>query len=314
MVDRSHKKDSLFVTPVGICINYYTQKNNFIYVTVNGERIKLYDNNSLTVIDAIMQSGYPNELLFPRRGMAVNYTLNSVARMVRGEAGEPARILKNGKEANMSMQIEKNDYIDIVESTVGEAGKLAIGSLPEYKSQIEFSINGKQVKCPKFAYVNGTLQPPSYIIKENDSVVMENYYTVSQLFEFLDIPLDGVIIKVNNEDAGPDTKVYENFNVRYDEIEEEPVIVDEEGTPEEIPAAVRDKEPADNTSIQITVNNTPVTLKNKTRYTLVDVLDFYPFDLSKMGGTELYTAINGVKSGFTDQVRANDSIDIYWIG
>ena len=169
------------------------------------------------------------------------------------------------------------------------------------------------MKCPKFAYVNGILQPSSYVIKDNDSVVMENYYTVSQLFEFLDIPLDGVCIKVNNEDAGPDTKVYENFNVRYDEIEDEPVIHDE-GSPKEEPKTARKEEPAEGASIQITVNNTPVMLKNKTHYTLVDVLDFYPFDLSKMGGTELYTAINGVKSGFTDPVHANDSIEIYWIG
>ena len=32
------KKDSLYVTPVGICTNYYTQKNNFVFVTVNKER------------------------------------------------------------------------------------------------------------------------------------------------------------------------------------------------------------------------------------------------------------------------------------
>ena len=62
------EKDSLYVTPVGICTNYYTQKNKFIFVNVNNERIKLYDNNKLTVFDAIMQIGYPNEKLFPRRG------------------------------------------------------------------------------------------------------------------------------------------------------------------------------------------------------------------------------------------------------
>ena len=38
------KKDPLYVTPVGICINYYNQRNNFIAVTVNGNKIKLYDN------------------------------------------------------------------------------------------------------------------------------------------------------------------------------------------------------------------------------------------------------------------------------
>ena len=73
------KKDSLFVTPVGICMNYYTQKNNFIFVQVNGERVKLYDNNRLTVIDALLQAGYPNELLFPRRGKERNFTVNGKA-------------------------------------------------------------------------------------------------------------------------------------------------------------------------------------------------------------------------------------------
>ena len=42
------KKDPLLVTPIGICLNYYDQKNNFIMVHFNGERIKLYDNNKLT--------------------------------------------------------------------------------------------------------------------------------------------------------------------------------------------------------------------------------------------------------------------------
>lgn len=312
----NYKKDSLFVTPIGICINYYNQKNNFIYVTVNGERIKLYDNNHLTVIDAIMQSGYPNENLFPRRGQAVNYTLNGTARMVRGETGEPARILKNGKEANLNMPVEKNDYIDIEESTVGAAGRMAIGNLPEYKAQIEFNINGRQVECPKFAYVNGQLEPPSYIIKENDAVVMENFYTLKQLFEFLDIPLDSVSVKVNNEAADGDAKVYENFNIKYEEIvtktPNQPIIETVEPDVKEAPVEAPRRE--DDNSIKITVNNTPVVLKNKNSYKLVDVLDFYPFDLSKMGGTELYTAINGIKSGFTDPVHAGDGIDIYWIG
>lgn len=82
---------------MGICINYYNQRNNFIAVTVNGNKIKLYDNSKLTVIDAVMQAGYPNEKLFPRRGPAVEYTLNGVHRMIRGESGNPAVILKTVK-------------------------------------------------------------------------------------------------------------------------------------------------------------------------------------------------------------------------
>ena len=81
------KKDPLLVTPIGICLNYYEQKNNFIMVRFNGERLKLYDNNRLTIVDAAMQAGFPNDQLFPKRGMPINFTVNGGARIARGEAG-----------------------------------------------------------------------------------------------------------------------------------------------------------------------------------------------------------------------------------
>lgn len=52
------KKDPLLVTPIGICLNYYDQRNNFIMVRFNGERIKLYDNNRLTIVDAALQADF----------------------------------------------------------------------------------------------------------------------------------------------------------------------------------------------------------------------------------------------------------------
>ena len=48
------KKDPLLVTPIGICLNYYEQRNNFIMIRFNGERMKLYDNNRLTIVDAAL--------------------------------------------------------------------------------------------------------------------------------------------------------------------------------------------------------------------------------------------------------------------
>ena len=53
--DESVKKDSLLVTPIGICLSYYEQSNNFIFVTFNGKRHKLYDNSRLAVVDVAMQ-------------------------------------------------------------------------------------------------------------------------------------------------------------------------------------------------------------------------------------------------------------------
>lgn len=311
------KKDPLFVTPVGICINYYHQKNNFIYVTVNGERIKLYDNSRLTVVDAVMQSGYPNEKLFPRRGEAIKYTLNGSPRMIRGEAGEAAVITRNGKECSMNTAVEKNDYIDITESTAGVRGSLTIGELPEYKSTIAFSINGKNITCPKFAYVNGKLEGEGYRICPGDSVIMENYYTVSQLFKFLDIGLDTVYVSVNNGDADENTKVYENFTVQYAERDSFAFDVEEDDVRDkktDRKKPVKKTEPVPNKEITVTVNGTLVTLNSKAEYKFVDILDVYPFDVSKMGGRELVTKLDGEKAGFSDKIHSGAVLELFWEG
>ena len=39
-LDSSIEKDSLLVTPIGICLNFYEQNNNFVFVSFNGEKIK----------------------------------------------------------------------------------------------------------------------------------------------------------------------------------------------------------------------------------------------------------------------------------
>ena len=198
MVD-NFKKDSLYVTPVGICTNYYTQKNNFIFVNVNNERVKLYDNDKLTIVDAVMQVGFPNEKLFPRRGKELNFTVNGKMRLVRGQAGEGAVVQLNGRQTNLNARIEQNDIITVQESGVGEPAHMTIEQLEEFQATIEFIVNGKRVPCPKFAYVNGELKSGFYDIQDGDQIQMENFYTVAQLFEFMDYDITGYDVYVNNE-------------------------------------------------------------------------------------------------------------------
>ena len=211
------KKDPLLVTPIGICLNYYDQRNNFIMVRFNGERIKLYDNNRLTIVDAALQAGFPNDELFPKRGTPINFTVNGVARLVRGEAGDGAVVTMNGKPASINTPLEPNSEIVIEPSTAGEAAVYKISQLDEYNhSVITFIINGRRVSCPRFVQVNGELEPEDYSIRENDVIETRNYYTVRQIAQFMDLVIDtDQIIFVNNEEAGLDTLVYENFSVEW---------------------------------------------------------------------------------------------------
>ncbi len=211
------KKDPLLVTPIGICLNYYEQRNNFIMVRFNGERIKLYDNNRLKIVDAALQAGFSNDELFPKRGTPINFTVNGVARLVRGEAGEGAVVTMNGKPASINTPLEPNSEIVIEPSTAGEAAEYKISQLDEYNhSVITFIINGRKVSCPRFVQVNGRLEPEDYSIRENDVIETRNYYTVRQIAQFMDLVIDtDQMIFVNNEEADLDTLVYENFSVEW---------------------------------------------------------------------------------------------------
>lgn len=366
------KKDSLYVTPVGICTNYYSQKNNFVFVTVNDQRLKMYDNNHLTVVDAVMQIGFPNEKLFPRRGKALEFTVNGKTRLVRGKAGEGALVLLNGRQTNLNAPITRNDVIQVKESEIGEPGKMTIAELEEFHTAIDFIVNDKKITCPKFAYVNGELKSQYYEVHSGDSVVMENFYTVEQLFAFLDYDVTGKDVYVNHQLAQMDTKVYENFTVMTAAIEERENIHNaeeamkaakklEKDTFENLPeddglydrmkedrkelerqkkemerqrelaasgtgtmlsadsAAGEDGEteempvPKVIHDIQITVNNTPVTLSGKVEYVLVDLFQFYEFDLSKpQKNGNIVIKHNGGKGEHMAPITTGDVIEIYW--
>lgn len=374
------KVDSLLVTPVGICLNYYEQRNNFIFVTVNGERVKLYDNSRLTVVDAALQVGFPNEDLFPKRGKTLNYSVNGEKRMRRGEAGEAAVVRLNGKECGLNDAISQNDKIEITESTRGADASLTVGEIPEYHSTMQLMFNRKNICCPRFVRVRGDMVSKFYDIQEEDEIEISDYYTLEQVLEFMDIVYRGKVY-VNNALAEMDTKVYDNFSIACEIKKEEPnyrelmeeygegqvpdaVISGEaqeadrlaggeysytegeqseddvddarlseeagkqeseammlEETVQEDFEAMETKDTSqqetfeeDNQEQDITiqVNGEPVILKHKPKYILVDVLDFYPFDLSVARGDRLETLINGVSSDFTQPIQAGDEISIYW--
>lgn len=206
--------DSMFVTPVGICLNFYDLKNNFIFVNFNGKRIKLYDNGHLTVADAAMQAEFANEGLFPRRGAELQFTVNGKPHMVRGQVGEAASIKLNNQEVSLNEPIQAGDKIKVTESTPGADAYAEIKSLPEFGGTISVVVNDKKITLPEFAEVNGQLQSEYYSIQNGDEIKMLNYYTVKQIAEFMDVMINtDYNIYVNNKVANLETLVYENFNV-----------------------------------------------------------------------------------------------------
>ena len=209
------RRDSMMVTPVGICLSYYEQNNNFIYVDFNGRHIKLYDNGRLSVADAAVQSEFSNEDLFPKRGMPLTFVVNGKSRIVRGDLGETAVIRLNGKNADMYTQVHNGDRVQVTPSTAGDPAVMEIGRRPELSEQLHVYVNGTRIDVPKTATVNGRLENEYYLIREGDNIHVQNCCSVREIAEFMDVPLVGRLL-VNDAPAKPETKVYENFTISWD--------------------------------------------------------------------------------------------------
>ncbi|MEG2231772.1 MAG: cell division protein FtsA, partial [Lachnospiraceae bacterium] len=328
-LDDTIEKDSLLVTPIGICLNFYEQSNNFIYVTFNGERIKLYDNNKLAIVDAAMQANFPKEALFPRRGKALTFTVNGKAKIVRGQMGEAAEILLNGSKTDIYREIHVNDIIEEKESTIGAPAEQEIQKLSEYSATIHIMVNNNAIELPKFVCVNQELKSGYYAIQEEDSIELLNYYTVQQIADFMDVMIDRQMnIYVNNRLADADEKVYDNFTVVWkipspipspmeqrcvnmpeEDIQEMPLEEAEVTKEPAQPAVTVATEPRD---ISVFVNQRPVLLSGKPAYVYVDIFDYIDFDLSTVQGKGLVTTHNGAVAEYLSPLNQGDLLEVYW--
>ncbi|MCR5254300.1 MAG: rod shape-determining protein [Acetatifactor sp.] len=346
------EKSSLMVTPIGICLSYYEQNNNFVIVDFNGERAKLYDNGHLTVTDAAMQLQFPNEDLFPKRGKALTFTVNGKSHMMRGSLGEAAIIKVNDEPADMYTQVHGGDIISVIPSTTGEDAKIEIGRIKEFTEQISIVVNGKKIVLPKTANVSGKLVNEYTSVLEGDNIEIHNYYTVKEVAEFLDLDITGDIF-VNETKANLNTKVYEGFTLSFEndavsvyakenennaedkEPDKDPVktgaSVKNEGSVsgqgsneihEEKPAEKNDESAEEsNTSstdqvlnipLSVTVNGKLYRLSGKPSYVFVDVFDYINFDLKNSQGRSIVTQLNGRSAEYMEKLKDGDVINIYW--
>lgn len=237
-LEKNAKKDSLLVTPIGICLNFYEQSNNFIFVNFNDQRIKLYDNSHLAIVDAAISAEFPNEDLFPKRGESLEFVLNGQPMTIRGKRGESATVWLNGEETDIHAAIRSNDIIRVIPSTAGEKADMVVSKLPGYQGNLTVRFEDKDIVLPKLACVNGMLQSAYYEIQNGDQVELLDYYTVKQIMEFMDVPADTIeTVYVNHEEADWDTKVYHNFTVA---IKAGEAGMEETGPEEETDAPVED--------------------------------------------------------------------------
>ena len=209
---------------------------------LNGERIKLYDNDKLTILDAALQAGFTNEQLFPGKGKELRFTVNGKRRIVGGEPIAAAAVLVNGEERSLNDPLLPNSEIALTIASMEQTFVCHVADLEEYdENGLTFQVNGEKISCPKYVEADGDIVPPGYEIQENDKIKIHSYYTVAQLLVYLEIEPETVMdIQVNGKQAELDTPLYGNFFVEWHRREQPAFPEGEEKIQEEEAASRED--------------------------------------------------------------------------
>jgi Actin-like ATPase involved in cell division len=166
------------ITPYGIAITAQLYKGrDFLFVTVNSKKIKLFNSKKLTVADALILLGFDPGQLIGRSGKSLTYSLNGEKRLIRGEFGKAAEITVNDKPSNLETLIRFGDEINVIPA---ENGKDAASTLSDI-------INEDEADYIDDILVNGKSENENYQIKNSD------------IIEFIYMKLEDIVNPVMEE-------------------------------------------------------------------------------------------------------------------
>lgn len=318
------------ITPIGIAVTAQMNSGkDFLTVTVNGKKVKLFNTKKLTVADALILFGFDAENLIGRSGKSISFTINGEPRSVRGEHGNASEIYVNGKISSLDTPIAFGDDITVIPAQDGRDAVIRAYELVSSYNTGIVRLNGNPVDISTQILINGKTVEKETLIKDKDQVRISGIKTLRDILEAggynnasaceilvngsqnfsLDYVLkDGDVIICSDWN---DTKAKRSNLERASlgELSPQGELSLQESPQEEPSPSPTSTMPSE---VQLTVNGETVILDgNRAQYIFVDIFNYINFDLSKPQGT-IALKLNGQPAAFTDTIKHGDVIEIYW--
>ncbi|MDM8534896.1 cell division FtsA domain-containing protein, partial [Clostridiaceae bacterium HSG29] len=203
-----------YITPIGIGFNGLMEKEkDFLQVSVNGKKIRIFNSKRLSVSHALILVGYSARKLLAQRGKKITFKVDGVKKYIYGEYGESAKIYINGAIASLDSKIKNMDSIYIEEATVSEGKKVKILDYLDLSEYVK--LNGIHYEMINDFKVNGKIVSTDYIIKENDKVILNKIRTLSDLCDIANVDIDEYYFNINNEEIDRDYLLKVNDDIQY---------------------------------------------------------------------------------------------------
>ncbi|MDE6592735.1 MAG: pilus assembly protein PilM [Oscillospiraceae bacterium] len=182
-----------YVTPIGIGITATLQTGyDFSTVTLNGNKVRLFDSKAVTVADLLMNAGYKTTQIIGKSGRGLTFTLNGEKQSVRGETSTPASIDVDGKSVPLEYTVKKGDVIQFTPATVGQNASVCISDIVGEIAVHKVSVDGVEYTFGTTARVGGEVVSGSYSIQNYDNIVIDTVETLEELIFTLPFPCENL--------------------------------------------------------------------------------------------------------------------------
>lgn len=268
-------KGSDAITPIGIAImSLENNYKDFIEVTLNDEKIKLFNIEKSTITDALLKAKFNPRDLVAKRGQSLKYFLNGEQKELLGGIGEPAKVYINDELSSLERRVKNNDNIIVKIATSGKSANATLRDLLE--------INFEKIEV----------------------------FREEQLLKSEDIISDGDRLETRDKKQIEQQKVEEQVKKQQEQEKQEKD--QQEKIKKEVNERLEIKVENKNKYISLIINGQKQTIEyEKEQFQFVDIFDHIDFDLTKPKG-DLILKVNEKDAEYMGQLKDGDTIEVRW--
>jgi len=332
-------------TPLGIAVTAALNLGeDGFYVFVNGQKTRLFKRELVTVMDALLTSGFRQDQIIGRSGSSLTFTLNRQKKTIRGEMSEPAEILLNDRPAAISTLISFGDRITFTPAKTGKDAAYTVRDAIKDLGESYVLFGGRKIPIRLSARLNGKPARKKDLISANDELLIFADSSIAEICSSLGMDPSECRFIINGAEKDGKTKV------RHGDIVDFPPIGHEEPRQVELPLSDDLKKSADDqkhvlppaseasnehtssihftddrqssSSESVPQRNTDRILLNGEPFELphrndgspnlfIDLFSYLDIDTSNPQG-RLILRINGHEASYLEELSEGDDIQIYW--
>ncbi|MEH7886027.1 cell division FtsA domain-containing protein [Bacillus sp. JJ1609] len=181
------EKGPELVTPIGIAIAAKKSPVQYHTVYVNGQPVRLFEVNKLTVGDCLLAAGIKMNRLYGKPGLAMIVSLNGKNVTIPGNHGQPPVLLRNGEACAFDDEVQGGDELTVIKGEDGAKTDLTLHYLIGEVPKKAVMINGSKHEVSSVLTCNGLLAPMSKEVEDRDQITFDMPVTIEDLLKELNL-------------------------------------------------------------------------------------------------------------------------------